>query len=109
MRLLTLGPVAFSWNYRDRGVLSSSSANASWIPGPKGKAFIGNSQELQTNGAASCKAWYSLYQRYGPAYELTVPWFRLHVINHPIYLEHIQKTNSKNYIRGAFTRNTFGK
>lgn len=64
-------------------------------------------QELQTNGAASCKAWYSLYERYGPAYELTVPFFRMHVINHPTYLEHIQKHNSKNYVRGAFARNVF--
>ncbi|VUC24084.1 unnamed protein product [Clonostachys rosea] len=100
---------AFCWTYRNRGILSSSSANGDWIPKPKGQAFKGNSQELQTKGAASCKAWYSLYQRYGPAYEITVPYFRLHVINHPRYLEHIQKTNSKNYIRGAFTRNVFGK
>lgn len=50
-----------------------------------------------------------MYQRYGPAYEITVPYSRLHVINHPRYLEHIQKTNSKNYIRGAFTRNLFGE
>lgn len=39
---------------------------------------------------------------------MTIPFFRLHVINHPKYLEHIQKHNSKNYIRGAFTRNVFG-
>lgn len=32
----------------------------------------------------------------------------MHIINHPTYLEHIQKHNSKNYIRGAFTRNVFG-
>lgn len=32
----------------------------------------------------------------------------MHIINHPTYLEHIQKTNSKNYIRGKFTRNAFG-
>ncbi|CAG9956541.1 unnamed protein product [Clonostachys rosea f. rosea IK726] len=99
----------FCWAYRSRGILSSSSANGDWIPKPRGQAFKGNSQELQTKGAASCKAWYSLYQRYGPAYEITVPYFRLHVINHPRYLEYIQKTNSKNYIRGAFTRNVFGK
>ena len=95
------------WIYRDRGFWSSSSANSKWIAGPKGKPFRGNAQELQTNGAASCKAWYSLYKRYGPAYEMTIPFFRLHVINHPSYLEHIQKHNSKNYIRGAFTRNAF--
>jgi cytochrome P450 len=39
---------------------------------------------------------------------MTIPFFRLHVINHPTYLEHIQKHNSKNYIRGAFARNAFG-
>lgn len=39
---------------------------------------------------------------------MTIPFFRIHVINHPAYLEHIQKENSKNYIRGAFTRNVFG-
>lgn len=39
---------------------------------------------------------------------MTVPFFRLHIINHPTYLEHIQKHNSKNYIRGTFTRNVFG-
>ena len=39
---------------------------------------------------------------------MTIPFFRLHIINHPSYLEHIQKTNAKNYIRGAFTRNAFG-
>lgn len=39
---------------------------------------------------------------------MTIPFFRLHIINHPTYLEHIQKTNAKNYIRGAFTRNAFG-
>lgn len=39
---------------------------------------------------------------------MTIPFFRLHIINHPIYLEHIQKVNSKNYLRGAFTRNVFG-
>ena len=89
--------------------MASSSANGKWIPKPKGQAFRGNARELQTKGAASCKAWFSLYQRYGPAYEITVPFARLHVINHPRYLEHIQKTNSKNYIRGAFTRNLFGK
>lgn len=38
---------------------------------------------------------------------MTVPFFRFHIINHPTYLEHIQKHNSKNYIRGAFTRNAF--
>jgi len=38
---------------------------------------------------------------------MTIPFFRLHVINHPTYLEHIQKHNSKNYIRGKFTRNAF--
>ena len=32
----------------------------------------------------------------------------MHIINHPIYLEHIQKHNSKNYIRGKFIRNVFG-
>ena len=40
---------------------------------------------------------------------MTIPYFRLHIINHPIYLEHIQKTNAKNYVRGAFTRNVFGE
>lgn len=39
---------------------------------------------------------------------MTIPFFRLHVINHPTYLEYIQKQNHKNYIRGAFTRNVFG-
>jgi hypothetical protein len=97
------------WTYRNRGFWTSRSANSGWIGGPKGEAFTGNLQELRTNGAASCKAWYSLYERYGPAYEMTVPFFRLHVINHPVYLEHIQKHNSKNYIRGAFTRNVFGE
>ena len=96
------------WTYRNRAFRSSSSLNSSWISGPKGKALKGNVQELQTNGAASCKAWYSLYEWYGPAYELTIPFFRLHIINHPTYLEHIQKHNSKNYIRGSFTRNVFG-
>ncbi|CAI7604828.1 unnamed protein product [Penicillium pancosmium] len=95
------------WTYRNRGFRSSASANSKWIAGPKGKAFQGSVQELQTGGAASCKAWFSLYQQYGPAYEMTIPFFRLHIINHPTYLEHIQKHNSKNYIRGAFTRNVF--
>ncbi|KAJ3538853.1 hypothetical protein NM208_g5727 [Fusarium decemcellulare] len=104
-----MSPLGFCWIYRDRGILTSSSANGNWIPKPKGQLFKGNSRELQTKGAASCQAWFSLYQRYGPAYEITVPYFRLHVINHPKYLEYIQKTNSKNYIRGAFTRNVFGK
>lgn len=40
---------------------------------------------------------------------MTIPFFRLHVINHPTYLEHIQRHNSKNYIRGAFARNAFGE
>jgi len=40
---------------------------------------------------------------------MTVPFVRMHIINHPTYLEHIQKHNSKNYIRGTFTRNTFGE
>lgn len=106
-RVLTVIP-GICWTYRNRGFWASSSANRKWISGPKGKPFKGSVQELQTNGAASCKAWYSLYQRYGPAYEMTVPFFRLHIINHPTYLEHIQKHNSKNYIRGAFTRNIFG-
>ncbi|KAJ5814857.1 hypothetical protein N7474_006634 [Penicillium riverlandense] len=91
-----------------RGFWTSSSANLKWIPGPQGKAFKGNAQELQTNGAASCTAWFSLYKRYGPAYEMTIPFFRMHIINHPIYLEHIQKHNSKNYVRGSFIRNAFG-
>lgn len=73
-----------------------------------GKPFKGCADELQTNGAASCTAWYSLYKQYGPAYEMTIPFFRLHIINHPTYLEHIQKHNSKNYIRGKFIRNVFG-
>ncbi|KAI5917898.1 hypothetical protein F4810DRAFT_694408 [Camillea tinctor] len=85
----------------------SSSANSKWIPGLKGKAFKGSVQELQTDGAASCKACFSLYERYGPAYEMTIPFFRLHIINHPTYLENIQKHNSKNYIRGSFARNIF--
>lgn len=38
---------------------------------------------------------------------MTIPFFRLHIINHPTYLEHIQKHHSKNYVRGAFTRNAF--
>lgn len=95
------------WTYRNRGFWTSSSANSEWIPGPEGEAFRGSVRELQTDGAASCKAWFSLYQRYGPAYEMTIPFFRLHIINHPTYLEHIQKHNSKNYIRGAFARNAF--
>ncbi|BCS22059.1 uncharacterized protein APUU_30284A [Aspergillus puulaauensis] len=106
--LILLTASGLLWTYRNRAFGSSSSRNSSWIPGPKGKALRGNMQELQTNGAASCKAWYSLYERYGPAYELTIPFFRLHVINHPTYLEYIQKHNSRNYIRGAFTRNVFG-
>ena len=53
--------------------------------------------------------WWSLYKRYGPVYELTIPFFRLHIVNHPTYLEHIQKTNSKNYVRGSFNRNVFGQ
>ncbi|EXJ58620.1 hypothetical protein A1O7_06047 [Cladophialophora yegresii CBS 114405] len=106
---LCLALAGLCWTYRNRGFWTSRSANSAWIGGPEGKAFIGNLRELQTNGAASCKAWYSLYERYGPAYEMTIPFFRLHVINHPVYLEHIQKHNSKNYIRGAFTRNVFGE
>jgi hypothetical protein len=39
---------------------------------------------------------------------MTIPFFRMHIINHPLYLEHIQKHNSKNYIRGNFIRNVFG-
>ncbi|KAL3463137.1 cytochrome P450 [Aspergillus heterothallicus] len=107
--LLLVTSAGLLWTYRKTGFWTSSSANAKWISGPKGKLFRGNAEELQTNGAASCKAWYSLYQRYGPAYEMTIPFFRLHIINHPTYLEHIQKHNSKNYIRGAFTRNVFGE
>ncbi|KIW67161.1 hypothetical protein PV04_06433 [Phialophora macrospora] len=107
--VLFLAITGLCWTYRNRGFWTSRSANSEWIGGPQGKAFVGNLQELRTNGAASCKAWYSLYERYGPAYEMTVPFFRLHVINHPVYLEHIQKNNSKNYIRGAFTRNVFGE
>ncbi|KAI3333326.1 cytochrome P450 [Ustulina deusta] len=106
--LLLLAAMGICWTYRARGFWSSSSANLECIPGPKGKPFIGNVRDLQTNGAASCKAWFSLYRRYGPAYEMTIPFFRLHVINHPTYLEHIQKYNSKNYVRGAFTRNVLG-
>ncbi|KAJ9610624.1 hypothetical protein H2200_005401 [Cladophialophora chaetospira] len=106
--LLLLVAVAWiCWTYRHRGFWTSRSANAKWIPGPQGKAFTGNLQELKTNGAASCEAWYSLYQRFGPAYEMTIPFFRMHIINHPTYLEHIQKHNHKNYIRGKFTRNIF--
>ncbi|KAI1390435.1 cytochrome P450 [Hypoxylon trugodes] len=103
--LLTIACICFT--YRNRGFWSSSSANSKWIAGPKSKAFKGSVEELRTDGAASCKAWFSLYQRYGPAYEMTIPFFRLHIINHPTYLEHIQKHNSKNYIRGAFARNVF--
>ncbi|CAL5874542.1 uncharacterized protein PFLUO_LOCUS8838 [Penicillium psychrofluorescens] len=106
--LLFFTVTGICWTYRNRGFWTSSSANLKWIPGPQGKAFKGNSQELQTNGAASCTAWFSLYKRYGPAYEMTIPFFRMHIINHPIYLEHIQKHNSKNYVRGSFIRNAFG-
>ncbi|KAM0550282.1 hypothetical protein ACHAPJ_008952 [Fusarium lateritium] len=105
--LLLLTFTGICWTYRNRGFWTTSSANQKWIGGPKGKPFVGNAQELQIRGAASCKAWWSLYQRYGPAYELTLPFFRMHVINHPTYLEHIQKHNSKNYIRGNFNRNVF--
>ena len=70
------------WTYRNRGFRASTSDNSAWIPGPMGVPLKGNVQELQTKGAASCKAWYSLYRRYGPAYEMTIPFFRLHVINH---------------------------
>ncbi|KAI1856704.1 uncharacterized protein JN550_013698 [Neoarthrinium moseri] len=101
--------LGFCWTYRTRGIFASRSANKKFIPGPQGKLFTGSAYELQIKGAAGCKAWYSLYKRYGPAYEMTIPFFRLHIINHPAYLEHIQKTNSKNYIRGAFTRNVFGE
>lgn len=97
------------WTYRNRGFRSSSPRNSNAVPILQGKPFTGSAHELQTRGAASCKAWYSLYQRYGPAYEMTVPFSRLHIINHPTYLEHIQKHNSKNYIRGAFTRSRFGQ
>lgn len=107
MSSILITTLEICWTYRNRGFWSSFSANSKWIPGPKGKAFKGNVQELQTGGAASCKVWYSLYQRYGPAYEMTIPFFRIHIINHPTYLEHIQKHNSKNYVRGAFTRNVF--
>ncbi|OAP59732.1 hypothetical protein AYL99_07030 [Fonsecaea erecta] len=96
------------WTYHNKGFWTSSSANAKWIASPKGKPFTGNLHELRTNGAASCEAWYSLYKRYGPAFEMTVPFFRMHIINHPTYLEHIQKFNSKNYVRGRFARNMFG-
>lgn len=107
MKFLRFVVPGTSWTYRNRGFWTSSSANSEWIPGPKGKAFKGSIEELRTDGAASCKAWFSLYKRYGPAYEMTIPFFRLHVINHPTYLEHIQKHNSKNYIRGSFARNAF--
>ncbi|KAK6219087.1 hypothetical protein LQW54_002589 [Pestalotiopsis sp. IQ-011] len=40
---------------------------------------------------------------------MTIPFSCLHIINHPTYLEHIQKHNSRNYIRGAFTRSRFGQ
>lgn len=69
--------------------------------------FKGNLRDLQTGGA-SAEAWFKLYKQYGPVFELTVPFFRLHVINHPVYLEHIQKHNHKNYVRGKFNRNVFG-
>ena len=39
---------------------------------------------------------------------MTIPFFRMHIINHPTYLEHVQRQNSKNYIRGNFIRNVFG-
>ncbi|OJJ45783.1 hypothetical protein ASPZODRAFT_167512 [Penicilliopsis zonata CBS 506.65] len=107
--LILLAITGICWTYRNRGFWTSSSANLKWITGPKGSFLKGNLQELKTNGAASCTAWYSLYKRFGPAYELTIPFYRMHVINHPSYLEYIQKTNSKNYIRGAFTRNVFGE
>ncbi|KIW53737.1 hypothetical protein PV05_09283 [Exophiala xenobiotica] len=106
--LLLLTVACICWTCRNKGFWTSRSANAKWIAGPKGKPFTGNLHELKTNGAASCEAWYSLYKRYGAAYEMTVPFFRMHIINHPTYLEHIQKHNSKNYIRGAFTRHIFG-
>ncbi|OQV04996.1 hypothetical protein CLAIMM_09800 [Cladophialophora immunda] len=106
--LLLLTVIGICWTYRNKGFWTSPSANAKWIASPKGKPFTGNLDELKTNGAASCQAWYSLYKRYGPAYEMTVPFFRMHIINHPTYLEHIQKHNSRNYIRGRFARNMFG-
>lgn len=109
MLALSADLAGICWTYRNRGFRASSSANSKWIAGPPGRPFKGSVNELRTQGAASCKAWHSLYQRYGPAYEMTIPFFRLHVINHPTYLEHIQKHNSKNYVRGAFTRNVFGE
>ena len=101
-------PTGFCWTYRNRGIFASSSRNLNVIPSPKGgKMFKGNLRDLQT-GRASAEAWFKLYKQYGPVFELPVPFFRLHVIDHPIYLEHIQKHNHKNYVRGKFNRNVFG-
>jgi hypothetical protein len=101
--------VVICWIYRKEGFWSSSSANAPWIGGPPGRFLRGNTRDLDAKGESSAKLWYALYKRYGPAYELTIPFYRMHIINHPAYLEHIQKTNHKNYVRGAFARLVFGE
>lgn len=85
---------ALCWTYRNRGFWSTSSANKAFISGPEGRFLKGSVQELETKGDASCVAWWSLYERFGPAYEMTIPFFRLHIINHPTYLEHIQKVSA---------------
>lgn len=85
--------IVLSWTYRNRGFWSTSSANESFISGPEGTFLRGSVKELETKGDASCVAWWSLYERFGPAYEMTIPFSRLHIINHPTYLEHIQKVS----------------
>ena len=87
--------------------MATSSANA-FLPVVPARFLTGNLKTIDIKGQAPIKTWHKLYERYGPAYEVTIPFRRMHIVDHPIYLEHIQKTNHKNYVRGEFKRDVSG-
>jgi len=107
--------LAICVTYRDRGFFSRApilipgepGKPAQYPNGPRGRLLTGNLSDLDAHGRSAMGRWWDLHKTYGPAYELSVPFFRLVVINHPKYMEYIQKTNFNNFIKGYEAKRNF--
>eukprot|EP01117_Protostelium_nocturnum_P019304 TRINITY_DN8338_c0_g1_i1.p1 TRINITY_DN8338_c0_g1~~TRINITY_DN8338_c0_g1_i1.p1 ORF type:complete len:513 (-),score=140.07 TRINITY_DN8338_c0_g1_i1:135-1673(-) len=73
------------------------------LDGPKPTFGVGNLVEVSGNVHILLNLFMDWRQTYGDCFSYTVPGFRIHFVSRPEWVEHVQKTNFDNYVKGKPT------
>ncbi|KAG0149237.1 hypothetical protein CROQUDRAFT_689445 [Cronartium quercuum f. sp. fusiforme G11] len=98
--LITIKLVTLVFKYRKRAIGTSERKDI--YPEIPAWPLLGSLPEVVWN-CTNLLEWAAQLERiYGPGVSLTLPRLRLIEISRPDWIEHVQKTNFQNYVKGSF-------